>query len=487
MELDAFAHVPLLTEVNVSFNTPHTVEHIAALMHAHIQRVFINDNPVASPLSSATLEAWCLANCLGMTTLVISSEQTITFAPRRSVPTHSMAYTHTEHNLLMQVCCGLHLEQGIWRLKGRKKHASERRRGADAAGLEVGLLRGHVGVLCGALQGPLPPRIVRFDPLRGEAGHDGGDGCGAVAATEDDAIVPYDEFLADTGQEGVAAPVEEAGVAEQVPDDEGAARAQAPSTSAPGVGSLPAPCHQVDASATLAASAICRVYRGHSVRRRLRRALAAADYRDADLELLLSQEEDIDLLESLGASPVELEAGWMRYEQSGRGAVVYGDHKRRHGTDTSLHFTSIRSDAFTSTVPPAPIETPSSSSVDAVPGPSRPCSAASERSLASASSEAHSERYDALAQHQSLLPTVHATAHSISSDMAEWGITDPTLMATLLKRNKRMKGFQHAKAAREKNKDPEVRYQKFIKSANGAVAATEGGSVVSYGRKRSLK
>eukprot|EP01041_Mallomonas_annulata_P007491 gene7491-15331_t len=48
----------------------------------------------------------------------------------------------------------------------------------------------------------------------------------------------------------------------------------------------------------------------------------------------------------------------------------------------------------------------------------------------------------------------------------EWGISDPTVIAAMMKRNRRLKDFTEAKEKREIMKDPVARLQKFVKGAS---------------------
>eukprot|EP01035_Chromulina_nebulosa_P022639 gene22639-29313_t len=63
----------------------------------------------------------------------------------------------------------------------------------------------------------------------------------------------------------------------------------------------------------------------------------------------------------------------------------------------------------------------------------------------------------------------------------EWGITNPKVIATMIKRNKRIKSFEQAKEHREKDKDSTHRYQRFIKTVNRG--SLQYGTTGSFGGK----
>jgi hypothetical protein len=67
--------------------------------------------------------------------------------------------------------------------------------------------------------------------------------------------------------------------------------------------------------------------------------------------------------------------------------------------------------------------------------------------------------------------TTHSSASKARQEAQEalgqeWGINDPRVLAAMLKRNNRMKGFSSAKEREAANKDPQARYEKFLKNAN---------------------
>ncbi|KAJ1440808.1 hypothetical protein B484DRAFT_443235 [Ochromonadaceae sp. CCMP2298] len=58
----------------------------------------------------------------------------------------------------------------------------------------------------------------------------------------------------------------------------------------------------------------------------------------------------------------------------------------------------------------------------------------------------------------------------------EWGISDPRVLAAMLKRNQRMKGFSSAKEREAALKDPQARYEKFLKNANQGASSSASSS-----------
>lgn len=215
-------------------------------------------------------------------------------------------------------------------------------------------------------------------------------------------------------------------------------------------------------SSVKAATTIEKVFRGHLTRQRLRKALRSVEYQDEDIEAMLRD----DALEF--EMPSELLAGWMDYTSSttsfsasvsscaeadgmaarlpsSRGSpMVYGDHIKRRNPERSMSG-------------PSPLESASSAQYCVGIGdPSRPSSSTTECTLLSVSTEARSE----------LLGV--APPKNSSSAINGWGITDPSLLATLDKRNRRMKRFVAAHETRERQKDPEFRLQQFVKNASGS-------------------
>mmetsp|Transcript_10015 Transcript_10015/g.15136 ORF Transcript_10015/g.15136 Transcript_10015/m.15136 type:complete len:1476 (+) Transcript_10015:165-4592(+) len=97
---------------------------------------------------------------------------------------------------------------------------------------------------------------------------------------------------------------------------------------------------------------------------------------------------------------------------------------------------------------------------------SRPASRSSN--LSGASSRFGAGNYDMEEDADMLLHTARSRVSAAGSEQAaEWGISDPTVIEAMMKRNKRMKKFVDAKEKREKERDPSVRYQKFVKTTKG--------------------
>lgn len=69
----------------------------------------------------------------------------------------------------------------------------------------------------------------------------------------------------------------------------------------------------------------------------------------------------------------------------------------------------------------------------------------------------------------------------------DWGIVDPKVLATLMKRNNKIKNFLHAKENREKEKDPQVRYEKFLKQQQKPPQMTLRGTVKGFQKGKNGK
>jgi Leucine-rich repeat (LRR) protein len=67
----------------------------------------------------------------------------------------------------------------------------------------------------------------------------------------------------------------------------------------------------------------------------------------------------------------------------------------------------------------------------------------------------------------------------------EWGINDPTVLAAMMKRNRRLKSFQKQAADRDSNKSAQVRYDKFLKATTGGGGGGNALSGAAGGAKRS--
>ena len=285
------------------------------------------------------------------------------------------------------------------------------------------------------------------------------------------------------------------------------------------------------------------LWRGHRLRKQVRGIMASSRYCDDELDEMLNGcgagynsngDPQLDALEALGMGldsyddllhPMGLRGDWHQMavsegamdDEEGEEVVnapfVYGDHRRRgsfarsRGTGEAtggpaLDRASIYSDrgnpgnmaagnmaaggmaAGVMSWPP-PVSRPSTSFTDT-------------SSLSAASSHAHTEPDDSISvrshsAHQgdgagiaemygeragpfSPTKSPRSRADALSE---EWGISDPKVLHAILKRNKRMKSFAAAKESREREKDPEVRYQRFVKNsfktAAGASSPAAGG------------
>ena len=116
----------------------------------------------------------------------------------------------------------------------------------------------------------------------------------------------------------------------------------------------------------------------------------------------------------------------------------------------------------------------------------RPVSAMSEISGLSMDSRARSEQGGRAAVEEDFSPRSQLTDGTSVNDRStyskaqreeeiaeEWGINDPTVLAAMMKRNRRLKAFKKQASDRESNKSAQVRYDKFLKSSTSG--KTSGG------------
>jgi hypothetical protein len=266
-------------------------------------------------------------------------------------------------------------------------------------------------------------------------------------------------------------------------------------------------------------------WRGYRLRKQVKGIVASSRYCDDELDELFQT----DALEGLDMgldgyddllNPMGLRGDWHQTggegmdeegerDEEGEGEVtasfVYGDHRRRGsfarsrgsavGERPSIY--SDRTDPDTHTLgamPWPPVSRPSTSLTDTSSLSAASSRAHTEPDPDSMSLRSHSAQYGdgdgagagaGIAElygdrgAQSTFSPTKSPRHRADALSEEWGITDPKVLQAMQKRNKRMKAFATAKESREKEKDPEVRYQRFVKNSfkttAGATSPAGGG------------
>ena len=195
-----------------------------------------------------------------------------------------------------------------------------------------------------------------------------------------------------------------------------------------------------------------KVFRGYAVRSKIRRALRSATYQDDDLDILIN--DNADLLASF-QFPNELVEGWLEYHHDDH--IVYPVRPKYVCHERESMVKSAEVDESTIIKEPG----------DSLSGP-RPASTNSDHSIRSTSSAARSESIEACDGVNAVSDTTVKNA---------WGISDPTFLSTLRKRNKRMRQFSKAQEIRAKDRDPAYRFQKFVKNSGQKTGADLGRAV----------
>ena len=214
--------------------------------------------------------------------------------------------------------------------------------------------------------------------------------------------------------------------------------------------------HNDNSSQNKSAVKIQSVIRGWRSRKNLRHALDSAHYRDDELDELLNM--DLNFQFDTEEIMTELnDFDWKKKTNNGGKAesdfnsspesklassdtlMVYGDHRRRRGSNTNNFLVKPASADYSSIVDSDELGSP------------RPSTAMTDASDLTVSTSAHTEvdgeEYSVRSN------SGYSQSHKQSSDsVKEWGISDPKVIAMMLKRNKRLKSFEQAKENREKEK-----------------------------------
>jgi Leucine-rich repeat (LRR) protein len=241
-------------------------------------------------------------------------------------------------------------------------------------------------------------------------------------------------------------------------------------------------------------------FRGYRLRKKIQSYLKTIHYEDEELDAILNprkkgehdleEDDDVFNLEELlsleeqfelsaipskkpsatmGSSLLAKQRSTSSMDNSinAMPSMAYGDHIRKRNNITVGEITN--QNGFVLDFPTAtsashqniPRPPAISSSFPADSSVSRPIS--TPMSVKSAASSAYtipgSERDD-LSSYPFKSPREMKEARDLSDD---WGIVDPKILANLMKRSNKVKNLIHAKENREKDKDPQVRYQKFLK------------------------
>jgi Leucine-rich repeat (LRR) protein len=240
-------------------------------------------------------------------------------------------------------------------------------------------------------------------------------------------------------------------------------------------------------------------FRGYRLRKKIQSYLKTIHYVDEELDAILNPqkrkkgehdfEEDDDLfnLEELLSLEEQFELSAIPSKKPSASAgssilakqpstslmdnsmpsMAYGDHIRKRNNITVgeitnqngfvLDFPTATSAAHQNIPRPPAI----SSTLPLDSSTYRPIS--TPMSVNSAASSAYTipgSEKDDLSSYPFKSPRELKEARDLSDD---WGIADPKILANLMKRSNKVKNLIHAKENREKDKDPQVRYQKFLK------------------------
>jgi len=214
--------------------------------------------------------------------------------------------------------------------------------------------------------------------------------------------------------------------------------------------------HYDNSSQNKSAVKIQSVIRGWRSRKNLRHALDSAHYRDDELDELLNM--DLNFQFDTEEIMTELnDFDWKKKTNNGGKAesdfnsspesklassdtlMVYGDHRRRRGSNTNNFLVKPASADYSSIVDSDELGSP------------RPSTAMTDASDLTVSTSAHTEvdgeEYSVRSN------SGYSQSHKQSAEsVKEWGISDPKVIAMMLKRNKRLKSFEQAKENREKEK-----------------------------------
>ena len=129
--------------------------------------------------------------------------------------------------------------------------------------------------------------------------------------------------------------------------------------------------------------------------------------------------------------------------------MAYGDHiRRRQNNNSSGGLRTLSADQ------------PSIQVEDFKDNLSRPSTGMTSASTVTTTSKAYSEQDDEFISRFSK-ENKKADPDEVAK---EWGVSNPKVVAMIMKRNKRMQGFQNAKKTREKEKSASERYNRFVRT-----------------------
>jgi len=207
---------------------------------------------------------------------------------------------------------------------------------------------------------------------------------------------------------------------------------------------------------TYSATKIQSVMRGWRSRKNLRNALESAHYHDDELDELLNMDLNFqfdteDIMSEINGFYVANKNNDRNLEKSEYNSspesklassdtlMVYGDHRRRRGSNTNNFLVKPASADYSRFVDSDELGSP------------RPSTAMTDASDLTVSTSAHTEvdgeEYSVRSN------SGYSQSHKQSAEsVKEWGISDPKVIAMMLKRNKRLKSFEQAKENREKEK-----------------------------------
>ena len=134
------------------------------------------------------------------------------------------------------------------------------------------------------------------------------------------------------------------------------------------------------------------------------------------------------------------------YYNSNTNAMAYGDHiRRRQNNNSGGGLRTLSADH-----PTIQIE-------DFKENLSRPSTGMTSASTVTTTSKAYSEQDDEFL-------SKFRKEQNVDEIAKEWGVSNPKVAAMIMKRNKRMKGFQQAAKTREKEKSSSERFDRFVRT-----------------------
>jgi len=203
---------------------------------------------------------------------------------------------------------------------------------------------------------------------------------------------------------------------------------------------------------TYSATKIQSVMRGWRSRKNLRNALESAHYHDDELDELLNMDLNFqfdteDIMSEINGFYVANKNNDRNLEKSEYNSspesklassdtlMVYGDHRRRRAPNSNNFLLQPSSADYCNEVTEEL-------------GSPRPSTAMTDASDLTVSTSAHTEK-----DYEEYSVRSRTESHQQSSEsIKEWGISDPKVIAMMLKRNKRLKSFEQAIETRERER-----------------------------------